>query len=296
MLGVKGCGVRADFQSQLFYCAPEDDGFRGIGTPGTAGEINGDLKLDKVKPGPLVSQLFFIGDHYDYDIPRGPFRGSYEWIRASLDIIIKAQEADISNAEDEDDKEDAVRDLQVTRQLEDILPVLFPSSDDPGHADERTVLWHDDLSLHNILVDFDGKITAVVDWECVSTCPLWVAGQPPKFLSESTREIKPERHSYATKTDFDDGWDNGEVDELDDEGMDSLYWIHLMEYEQTQLRKVYAAHMRLLWPEWDTTQQEYLKVDFLDAATCIASGWAHKRIPDWVNAIKRGEKFVSWKF
>jgi aminoglycoside phosphotransferase (APT) family kinase protein len=48
----------------------------------------------------------------------------------------------------------------------------FPS---PESLPKRTVIWHDDLSLSNILVD-EGIITAVLDWECV--CHAAVAGRP----------------------------------------------------------------------------------------------------------------------
>ncbi|KAI6083518.1 phosphotransferase enzyme family-domain-containing protein [Hypoxylon rubiginosum] len=278
----------ASYQNQLFNCSTRENCLYGIGTLGTGNETIEGLEPDKVEPGPLVSQLFFIGNHYDYDVQRGPFRRSYEWMRASLDIIIKSQEDAISKAADEEDKEDAMEDMRIIRQLEDILPAVFSPTDDQPHSLERTVLWHNDLNLHNILVDTNGEITAIIDWECVSMLPLWVARQQPDFLSGSVQEIKPERDTFTKKTELEEQ-SASEIDKLDDEGIDELYWISLMEYEKTQLRKVYAARMHLLWPEWYSIQQEYLKADFYDAATCIATGFI-KPIINWIDAIKRKEE------
>jgi len=52
----------------------------------------------------------------------------------------------------------------------------------------------------NILVDDDGKITAVVDWECVSAHALWMATATPDFLRGPNREKEPERDGYGDET------------------------------------------------------------------------------------------------
>ncbi|KAI1758901.1 kinase-like protein [Hypoxylon sp. FL1150] len=259
----------ADYQSQLFRY---EDALRGIGP----------LVLPS-EPRSSVSKLPAGDYHVRY-------RDSHEWIRGHLDNIIEAQETVISKSESEEDREDAMEDLEFTRQLEEIMPILFPPNNDESHPCERTILWHGDLSLHNILAGSNGEITAIIDWETASMMPLWVAGQPPKFLDGSVREVQPDRDTYGTKADLDEEGGDGGTNELDDEGMSDLYWEHLMEYEQTQLRKVYAARMRLLWPEWDATQQDGLKVDFFDASVCIARGWTFKHILDWITAIKGGSQ------
>jgi len=105
------------------------------------------------------------------------------------------------------------------------------------------------------------------------------------------RETKPDRNCY---TDVDKGSDAFHSDDpddgLDNEGKTELYWIHLMEYEQTQLRKVYTARMRQLRPEWDTEVEEgSLKVDFLGAVSRCSSGFYLRRIEQWVDAIEQKE-------
>lgn len=60
----------------------------------------------------------------------------------------------------------------------------------------------------------------------------------------------------------DDGKSDVQDDGLDNEGKNELYWIHLMEYEQTQLRKAYAARMQQLHEAWDVeVKDDVLKQD-----------------------------------
>ncbi len=125
--------------------------------------------------------------------------------------------------------------------------------------------------------------------ECASALPRWVASQLPEFLRGAARETRPDRDCY---TDLDAGDTPGGAldDGLDNEGKTELYWIHLMEYEQTQLRKVYAARMRQLRPEWDVEVKEgALKVDFLGAVSRCGSGFYLGRLEQWADAIERKE-------
>jgi hypothetical protein len=118
--------------------------------------------------------------------------------------------------------------------------------------------------------------------------PRWVASQVPEFLRGAGRETRPDRNCY---TDVDKGDTSDDLDDsLDNEGKTELYWIHLMEYEQTQLRKVYAARMRQLRPEWDMEVEEgALKVDFLGAVSRCGSGFYLRRIEQWIDAVERKE-------
>lgn len=118
--------------------------------------------------------------------------------------------------------------------------------------------------------------------------PLWVASQVPEFLRGAAREAEPDRNRYTDVSDK--GSDVSCDDDLDNEGKTELYWIHLMEYEQTQLRKVYAARMRQLRPEWDKEVEEgALKVDFLGAVSRCGSGLFLRRVEQWVDAVERRE-------
>jgi hypothetical protein len=97
---------------------------------------------------------------------------------------------------------------------------IFP----PGPSDtEPSMFYHDDLYLHNILVDDSGTLTGVVDWECVSALPLWKACCYPDFLEGPIRNKRPDQARYKYESD-------GQPSEL--------YWEHLMEFERTELRQV----------------------------------------------------------
>ena len=270
----------AEYQAQLFNSIK----FRAIGTLREG--IHAATPDTQFTPGRIAALHFFWGQHFDYDIHRGPFRSTHGWLKSYISIIVQEQTRALNEAEDEDDKEDAEEHLRVAQMLDDLLPKIFPSVQ---HPPERTVLWHDDLSLQNIMVDEKGAITAVIDWECVSTMPLWVATQMPEFLRGVDREREPRRDEYgdehAEKEISSEGFDD-----LDNEGKCDLYWIHLMEYEQTQLRKVYSENMSRLWAGWDeTVADSTLRTDFLGAVLRCAEGFALPQIETWVTAVNRGE-------
>ena len=270
----------ADFQNQLFRRSVKDTKFHCIGT--LTDDNTSESDICHPKPGRLVSLIFFWGDHFEYDIPRGPFRSSYDWLSAYLAIIHQEQADSSQNDDDEDNREDAEECLRVAIKLTALLPTIFPPLE---RSTEPTVLWHDDLSLQNILVDeSEPKITAVIDWECVSCMPLWVATEMPKFLLGATREDEPVRDGYGDASD-----DTPAFDDLDNEGKTELYWIHMMEYDMTQLRKVYVARMNQLSPLWEKeAEKRSLAVDFLgDVARC-ATGYGLKRIEQWIDAGKDG--------
>ncbi|ROW06268.1 hypothetical protein VPNG_08099 [Cytospora leucostoma] len=273
----------AEFQAQLFRHGFPGASFRGIGTLHSVAEKTSPV------PGKMVSHMFFMGDHIKYDVARGPFRSSHDWLRSYFEIAIQEYKVILANTDDEDDKEEAEDVLQVADRLLALLPKIFPSIEEPP---ERTVLWHDDLGLQNILIDEQGDITAVIDWECVSPLPLWRATRMPKFLRGRDREDEPKRDSYPADTSAGPAASakDTDPDDLDNEGKDELFWIHLMEYEQTQLRKIYNDKMKSLWPDWTLQVEESkLKFDFYDAAVRCCGGVYLKRILRWVDKIEKGE-------
>ncbi|KAJ4123501.1 hypothetical protein BFJ70_g857 [Fusarium oxysporum] len=83
--------------------------------------------------------------------------------------------------------------------------------------------------------------SAIIDWECVSTKPFRAVTEMPKFLQGPTWDEEPQRDKYGNEAvqDMVEKRDGN----LANEGKAGIYWEHLMEYEQTQLRKVYAEAM-----------------------------------------------------
>lgn len=274
----------AEFQAQLLRHGSPGPAFRGVGTL----ESSKDGSFTPT-PAQFVSDTFFMGDHIKYDVPRGPFRSSHDWLLSCLKVASLEHEAILANPEmDDDDKESAGESLVLAKRLLALLPKIFPSIQEPH---ERTALWHHDLGLNNILVNHQGENTAVIDWEGVSAVPLWMAAQVPKFLrGSSERGEEPRREIYADEPPPPTADDPDDPDELDNEGKNQLYWIHLMEYETTQLRKIYHDKLRCLWPEWDLHVAEgRLKRDFHEAVVCCVHGLFVGRASKWVDKIEAGE-------
>jgi hypothetical protein len=178
--------------------------------------------------------------------------------------------------------------LLVARKLLSLIAQEFPPT--LGQS-EKTGLYHDDLHLNNILVSEKGEITAVLDWECVSALPLWMLTKVPKFLDGPIREEEPQRDMYADMTPEETAAaasrKRDDSNYLDNEGKNELYFIHKMEYEATQLRKVFKARLRELWPEW-RHEESHVKVTFFQAITLCDGMWVNK-VRRWADRIEKGE-------
>lgn len=281
----------AEFQVQLSCYDLPDSLFKKIGTLDLKNSPEDIVTKTRVTPGKLISHEFFIGDRLKYDVPRGPFRSSHEWLSSEIRLIILEQTEALENAEDDDDREDAEEILGSVQRLLFVLPKVFPEDQ---NDDVVTALYHDDLSLHNILVNEQGEVTAVVDWECISVMPIWMATKIPKFLVGERREEEPIRDIYAEEvpTESAEARKEGDPDDLDNEGKNQLYWIHLMEYETTKLRVVYEARLRELWPDWPR-EESHIKVDFFDAVLQCSSGVFVKQVDRWIDGIERGD-LIRW--
>ncbi|KAH8203355.1 hypothetical protein TruAng_002450 [Truncatella angustata] len=220
----------------------------------------------------------------------GPFRSGYDWLSSELSIIILEHKKVIEKAEDDDDKEDAEEIITSAQKLLSLLRKILVSQE----CAEATVLCHNDLNLRNILVDPEDKITAIVDWECVSALPIWMATKMPKFLAGESREEEPKRDFYADETPSEAAAQEKDNDPnfLDNEGKNQLYWIHRMEWEVAQLRKVYSARLSELWPDWPL-EESYMKVDFFEAVLQCSAGIFLKKVNKWVDSMERGH-LIRW--
>jgi len=239
--------------------------------------------------GPLVSMIFFWGHHITQDVPRGPFTDSEDWIRARLTLILMDQEIILKTSDDEDDIEDAEDAKTIATKLLQLLPSTFSSE---TCSIELSMLCHDDLSMQNILVDSDGRITGVIDWECVSALPLWKACGLPTFLRGRDRIEEPRKNQYLPDNDDEDTVDDtiGPTKKvLDNEGVNSLYWEHLLEYELTILREVFQKEMGILAPRWnEESEKGAVKADFEEAVQNCDSGWCTKKLKSWLDALEKG--------
>ena len=103
----------------------------------------------------------------------------------------------METTEDDEDREEIEHHLAIAKRLVSLLPIAFPAVED---LLERTVLRHDDLSLKKILVDGEGVIIAVLDWEFVSAMSYWFTTETPQFSMGPTSKEEPLRDDYADET------------------------------------------------------------------------------------------------
>ena len=265
------------YQSQLFH-----QKFHVIGSLYTDIYIHPHFyKIDS-----MVTMHFFWGDRAARSFPRGPFRNSREWFEARLGIVLDEQNRVLEKTTDEDEIEDAEASKSLAEQLLAVLPKIFPPDEDVS-----SVIFHDDLSMQNILVDDLGNLVGIVDWECVSAFPLWRACQFPSLLDGRVRVERPHRETYGSaEEDYDDGVDEKRPDALDNEGVSTLYWEHLLEYERGQLRAMFLAEMEGLQPEWVWEwRRGSFKRDFERAILNVDRSWGLRGVQRWLDAYMKGE-------
>lgn len=224
----------------------------------------------------IVSMHFFWGDHIHQDVSRGPFSSTRNWMDARLALsehdcrstLTKYSDRNGIDTDDEDALDDAQRTLKIVNRLKALVGQIFSI----GHLeDEPSMLFHDDLSQHNILVDDGGALTGVLDWECVSALPRWKACYYPSFLEGRPREKKPELARYKRE-------ESGEPADL--------YWDHLMEYELTTLRRVFLDEMARLEPGWvEIFNSSQLRRDLDLAVQNCDSEILASYINEWIDEI-----------
>jgi Phosphotransferase enzyme family len=128
--------------------------------------------------------------------------------------------------------------------------------------------FHDDLNRHNILIDDQGSISAVVDWECISALPLSIACQYPSLL-----QGKPIKSQYEDK--------NREVPDL--------YWENLENYELTQLLFEFLEEMRKFQPGWvEVFESSQRQRDFVLAVEGADDPFMLRRIFSWLRDLESG--------
>lgn len=232
----------------------------------------------------LVTAIHYQGDRIMQNAVRGPFNSSFEWLQARLQSVLVNQQQILDTSCDEDEIEDAAFALDLAKQLSDILPTIFLPT--PG-AVESTVLVMSNLSMHNIIVGADGRLTTILDWESVSALPLWRACRLPQFFEERLREERPSKEGYEPDSDEEDDKDD---DGLDNEGITDLYWEHLLEFELTQLSKVFQGEIEKRSPEWAAlATKSALKESFERAVEECDNGWRNKCVKRWVGSLLGGE-------
>ncbi|KAF6819441.1 kinase-like protein [Colletotrichum plurivorum] len=287
-----------------FYSDTFAHQFRGIGNifpQPAAAQNQGDEKSGTnydetpLAPGLTVQRLVCHqnkGEYPDPDVSHEPFASSREWVSARLDLIevqctmrlkhlrhaagsSDEGTGDDSSGTDVTDKEEEKfgleNKLEVISRLRHHLADFFPAG---SLEPEPSVIFHSDMNSGNVLVDQTGKLTAVVDWECVSALPLWAACEYPEFLIGRPNDHCPINSEY-------DHDENGEVEEN--------FWDDLENFEKTQLRRSFLAEMERLQPDWVATQRSTERQrDFSFAVVTCAEFRGPGSISYWLNDVEAG--------
>ncbi|KAN0086641.1 hypothetical protein V8E54_000329 [Elaphomyces granulatus] len=210
----------------------------------------------------ICSPRFFVGDSILRDLPRGPFCSSKDWIFSHLSFI----EHDCNSFDSEDsDSEDAKTTLQLIGRLKSHVSKFFP---DCNQDLEPSMLDHGALIMDDILVDDNGILTGVVQWECASALPLWKACDFPEFLSDRPRykELSPEDLNVSPEV------------------YDYVYKEHL-QYELTKLRQYFLDEMQQLEPKWiEVFESATAKRDFYFAVQ-HCDGFLAGHINRWLEDV-----------
>ena len=145
--------------------------------------------------GRMVVQEFFFDKRVYYQGSRGPFNTSRELVDMRVELLDR-RIRDLSPVEGdawycENDRELARnkdRVYEIFDQFKALVPRLVPHDNGP---EDIGILWHDDLSEHNLLLDpVTFKVTAIVDWESVCIIPAYETQDArPAWLSD--RDWRP---------------------------------------------------------------------------------------------------------
>lgn len=239
----------------------------GIGSLGPADKFAANADGQSTHTvGEIVQPAFFKGDNIALDIARGPFRSTHEYLTARLQLL--EHFASKLDQEDEDDLEHYSDIQAVLSSLRIVVPRLFP--DNSSSTAEPTILCNRDISTSNILVNPQGDLISIVDWECVATLPPYFAVQLPQFLKGPSRTTPP---AFTSDT------------------ASEVHKTELELYETTCLRKFFLEEMARICPAWlRVFETEKVRADVLVALDKCENDMTVKWVRAWLDAVVEGRE------
>jgi aminoglycoside phosphotransferase (APT) family kinase protein len=157
--------------------------------PPSSKALSGDIGInDSFVIGRIVATRFFRDKRLLLHTHRGPFETAHQLLMAETELLGRRIRhlspepgTDYYCEVDESLANDGPEVLEVFDKLHKVASTIVSPVD--GSEDAK-MLWHDDLSLMNILVDPKTyNLVGIVDWESVSVVPAWeTASGVPDFL------------------------------------------------------------------------------------------------------------------
>ncbi|KAI0829584.1 kinase-like protein [Hypoxylon sp. FL0890] len=224
------------------------------------------------------------------------------WTKCRLRLVIAELGSKMQDATSEGHCQTATKMFNLANRLLELGGRFFPTPEfdpnrelahedkestdeveDQGFIDKRkephepTVLWHDAISLDNILVDENGMLCGVIDWACVSCLPLYEACQFPAFLQQARdRQVEPlTPHGVAQKQP-----DSKDI---------LIYERRLRQHELTLLRQLFINEMMDRCPEWVHIFESQKELrDYEAAVQNCDNEFAYKAVERWVDIVEKG--------
>jgi len=226
--------------------------------------------------GRMVSTRFFRDKRALLRADRGPYETARELVVAERKLLEERTRhlSPVPGKEyyckaDERLSRDATEALQVFKELDRAMSLIFSDSDQP---EDVKVLWYDDLSKRNILVDpHSYRITGIVDWESVSIVPAWEAdGGIPSFLrgievSEPPPFGSVTEEEEASLVEIREDWELGLLRRKYTEIVGPLYDTFLVRYDSPRRKREFADSLATFEDAWEATK--YWVEDFLGSTS-----------------------------
>ncbi|KAI0846652.1 kinase-like domain-containing protein [Daldinia vernicosa] len=229
-----------------------------------------------------------------------PFRTAFKWTKCRLRLISAELRLRLDEVIDEDHRKTISSMLNLVDRLRELEDKFFIAPRPPNDSEQQvyedestdeedievidngnkpcepTMLWHDDISLDNILVDENGILVGIIGWSCVSCLPLYEACQLPAFLHQTwDRPLEPLTPYSITRAHLDL---NKEV---------WTYGIKLRQHHITLLRQVFIDEMMQRCQEWvDVFYNQKHRRDYEAAVQNCDNEFAYKIVEEWVGAAE----------
>lgn len=146
---------------------------------------------------------------------------------------------------------------------------------------ESTMLWNDNISLDNILVDEQGVLRGIIDWECVSCLPLYEACQFPAFLQQARDRLAEPPTPYRVNR----------TQHVTNQSLRE-YEIELRQHHVSMLRKEFFVEMKDRCPQWVRVFRYQADLrDYEAAVQNCDNEFAYEMVERWATSVEEGSAF-----